>query len=348
MTIRDQHPSSDSLRHATISASIAVDIAILLRQSGVDPEPLFHQVGIDIQATYDPYQQVRFDRYTYLLHLAADALKRPLLGLELGYQQNPVKWGAFGYVVVHSPTVGIALENMSTFHKASQSDTHVACVQRGELFGVEYSVLPPKVTYKDQDAEFSMAYVKHVVDQLCNSTVEPKAIHFEHSPLAPLPQYLELMGITPEFDQPVNAILYPAKLAEQAVHSADLQLYPILRQHLIDRIEAMPDDFDLLATVAYHIRQYLPSQQYQLAQIARQLATSSRSLQRRLNEHGTSFAEQLELTRKALAIQYLQTSTMEVKEIGYLLGFGDSSGFIRAFKGWTGTTPSQYRNHQQP
>ncbi|QCY09431.1 AraC family transcriptional regulator [Pseudomonas sp. MPC6] len=329
---------------ATVSASVAVDLAAILRREGFDPKPLFDQADIDLKAIDDPYQTVRLDNFTHLLELAALLTKRPMLGLELGAQQNPAKWGAFGYVVLNSPTVGAALYNMATFLKSSQGGTRMAYINRGDRIGIEYAILHPKVVHKNQDAEFAMAYVKHVVDQLCEHSVTPSGVYFQHDPLGDISTYQKLLGITPYFDQPVNTITYSATLEDKPVPSADLKLFPIIKKHLIDLINSAPDDFDLIASVSYHIRQTLPGGQSRLENVANIMAIGPRTLQRQLKEQGINFAQILDNTRRELAIQNIEALTMEIKEISFLLGFSDTSAFIKAFKKWTGETPAKYRN----
>ena len=327
----------------TVSASVAVDVATRLKREGIDPQPVFKETGINPQATQDPYQQVRLDQYTSLLELAAETTKTPALGLELGIHQDPSKWGAFGYVVLNSPTVGEALSNMARFLKPSQGGTHMAYLKSKNRLGIEYTILHPKVCHKVQDAEFAIAYIKNIVDRLSERQVTPLAVYFEHNPVSDSATYKRLLGIEPHFDQPVNAIFYSSAIGEKVVYSADRQLLAVIKHHLIDMANALPDDFDLIQLVAYHIRQALPSRQCRLEHIARLMATSARTLQRHLNEHGTNFAEVLDNTRRDLAMQYMANPTMEIKEICYLLGFNDPSAYIKSFKKWTGTTPGRYR-----
>ena len=77
--------------------------------------------------------------------------------------------------------------------------------------------------------------------------------------------------------------------------------------------------------------------------IANELHMSLRTLQRKLESEGTTFKRLLEETRKGLAIQYMAESHHSVNEITYLLGFSEASNFSRAFKRWTGQSPSAYR-----
>jgi len=77
--------------------------------------------------------------------------------------------------------------------------------------------------------------------------------------------------------------------------------------------------------------------------VAHQLAMSQRTLQRKLREHDTSHQQLLDDLRKNLARTYLDEPSMSIGEVAYLLGFSESSAFHRAFKRWTGQTPSEYR-----
>ncbi len=49
-------------------------------------------------------------------------------------------------------------------------------------------------------------------------------------------------------------------------------------------------------------------------------------------------------TRKELACGYLRQAARPVTEITFLLGFTDTSNFTRAFKRWTGMSPTEFRN----
>ena len=70
---------------------------------------------------------------------------------------------------------------------------------------------------------------------------------------------------------------------------------------------------------------------------------SRQTIYRRLKSEGTTFEVLLDDIRKCLAVEYLENEKTTVSEIAYLLGFSDPSPFSRAFKRWTGHSPSTYR-----
>ena len=77
--------------------------------------------------------------------------------------------------------------------------------------------------------------------------------------------------------------------------------------------------------------------------VADALHMSLRTLQRRLNNEGTSYRGLLDETRRELAAHYMAESHRPINEITYLLGFSEPSNFSRAFRRWTGKSPSAYR-----
>lgn len=74
---------------------------------------------------------------------------------------------------------------------------------------------------------------------------------------------------------------------------------------------------------------------------------STRTLQRRLTDEGITFQQLVEETRRELARSYLQHSTIELNETAYLLGYEDTNSFYRAFNGWEGMSPGEWRELQR-
>jgi len=79
------------------------------------------------------------------------------------------------------------------------------------------------------------------------------------------------------------------------------------------------------------------------AEVARNLAIAQRTLQRKLQEEGTTFQDVADEVRKELALQYVQSGEYDLSEVTYLTGFSSTSSFTRAYKAWTGRTPSEDR-----
>lgn len=79
---------------------------------------------------------------------------------------------------------------------------------------------------------------------------------------------------------------------------------------------------------------------------ARITGTSARTLQRRLYENGTSFSAEIRSLRRETAARLLSRSEIPVVDVAVEMGYSDHSHFTRAFKAWTGLTPSAFRRNR--
>lgn len=122
-------------------------------------------------------------------------------------------------------------------------------------------------------------------------------------------------------------------------HKMWLFFEPSLRQRLAD--------LDTKASMVERVRgtllEAMPAGEVSMQSVSRKLAVSVRTLQRRLQEEGTSFQQTLDGLRQSLAHHYLSNTDMSSSEISFLLGFEDSNSFARAFQSWTGKTPQTVR-----
>jgi AraC-like DNA-binding protein len=91
------------------------------------------------------------------------------------------------------------------------------------------------------------------------------------------------------------------------------------------------------------IEPLLGSGEVSIDRVARELGMSRQTLYRRLKAEGTTFEELLDAKRRQLAVRYLGLDRSSVKAAAYKLGFSDPAAFSRAFKRWTGISPSDFR-----
>jgi len=80
--------------------------------------------------------------------------------------------------------------------------------------------------------------------------------------------------------------------------------------------------------------------------VAENLAVSKRTLQRKLSAEGQTYQRLLHRTRKQLAHYYLSIGDMSVAEIAVVLSYRDPHSFLRAYRGWTGQSPSRSESAQ--
>lgn len=87
-----------------------------------------------------------------------------------------------------------------------------------------------------------------------------------------------------------------------------------------------------------------------LSAVARRMAVSTRTLQRRLDEHGTTWSDEVETVRRARITRLLHTTDLSIDAIAARSGYADARALRRAVQRWYGTTPATLRRtgHHHP
>jgi AraC-like DNA-binding protein len=149
-------------------------------------------------------------------------------------------------------------------------------------------------------------------------------------------------GVLPGFEQPETVIAFTATAMDEPLTGASPELAQyndtITRGYL-----ARLNKADVVGRVRAKIIERLSSGDCNRRKVASDVCVSEETLHHRLAECNTSFHELLNDTRKERALGYLAERALSVTEVTFLLGFSDVSNFTRAFKRWTGTSPTLYR-----
>jgi len=95
--------------------------------------------------------------------------------------------------------------------------------------------------------------------------------------------------------------------------------------------------------VEERLRPLLASGDVGIDRVAAAMGYSRQTLYRRLKAEGVTYEQLLDDLRRKLALRYIRDDGMGVKQTAYLLGFSDPAAFSRAFKRWTGHSPSEMR-----
>ena len=125
--------------------------------------------------------------------------------------------------------------------------------------------------------------------------------------------------------------------------SCNESMWSFFEPELNRRLSMMETDDSYAARVRSALMELLPGGECAIEDVAAKLGYSKRSLQRKLQEENTNFQKQLNHTRELLAKYYVGSTDMRTEDIAYLLGYQDTSSFLRAFSMWTGGTVSEFR-----
>jgi AraC-like DNA-binding protein len=173
----------------------------------------------------------------------------------------------------------------------------------------------------------------------------PHEVRFAHRAPVDDREHRELFGCPVYFDAPISSMTINRKTMELPMVGAQPELSRILQRHAENVLATLPkvEGDDLRKRTKEAIISGLKQAKTGLADIAKQLGTSDRTLQRRLGELDTSHAKLLDEARSELATRYLGERDIAIAEVAFLLGFADVPSFHRAFRRWTNCTPGEHR-----
>ncbi len=193
-----------------------------------------------------------------------------------------------------------------------------------------------------QSAEGSLAGCLTFCRWLTGTPLLPLEVSFQGQPPDDLEPYRQLFQAPLRFDARRYALLFREEDVEMPLPTANEALAQLHDRFAGEYLSRFSD-----SKVMHRARQILcrllPQGEPRREVVAQALCLSERTLQRRLQEEGSSFQQLLDDTRRDLAVQHLAQPDLAPLEIAYLLGFADPSNFYRAFKRWFGVTPGEYR-----
>jgi AraC-like DNA-binding protein len=161
-------------------------------------------------------------------------------------------------------------------------------------------------------------------------------------PLDAVSQYESYFGCTIETGR-IATLVFSAADAQRPFLTADHGMWSFFEPALSKRLHELHIKASMTERVRSALLEGLPAGSVAMEAISRKLGVSSRTLQRRLQGEGSGYQQILDNVRMSLAQHYLEFSSMNGAEIAFLLGFEDPNSFVRAFHGWTGTTPKASR-----
>ena len=129
--------------------------------------------------------------------------------------------------------------------------------------------------------------------------------------------------------------------------NANVNILPAGTNISNEPLEEMHDKSEFIASLKTIISQYILEKELSIDTIAELAGCTTRTLQRRLKEYEISYTDFLNEARMQYACTNLKLTNMKITEIAQQLGYNDTAHFTRAFKRWTGMTPSKYRSTQR-
>jgi AraC-like DNA-binding protein len=316
---------------ATLSAARAVDSERLLQHCGL--------IGLDLA---DPDVRVPAQRFVQLLRLAAHETADPHLGFHAGAHLRSGDFGVVEYAARSSNTLREFFGRVARFHRLIGDCCEVRLSEGGDGLDIAFDWPADHAESRRQMAEFAAAALVALGREATGSQWVPQRLGFRHK--GPRSEELHAwFGTSPVYAEATSHLILPPSLLDARLRRAEPGLAAVLDRLADELLARLPEPEDLPLRVRYAVSHQLWSGECSLESVARGLCMSPRSLQRRLQDCGTSFNALVDNARREAALELILDPALSVSDLATRVGFSEPSAFDRAFRRWTGNSPSHYR-----
>jgi len=276
------------------------------------------------------------------LELLREHTGLPHIGFELGKLAEPAHAGALGYMVQVSANVGEALQAFQVYQRILYEGSSSNIQMQGDNIRIEWPLDYGYSTRESDDALITglISFMRHATGR---HELGPAEIGFVYEYPKDAKRYSEFFRCPVHFEQPCTYMLFPLAYTQTPMLKADAMLYGILKEKVEQQLLQHPATEIFLRCFYQHLLLAMKAGEPTVEVVAKRMLLSPRTLFRRLEERGLHFKDVLADTRQQLAEQYLAEGRHSHTEISDLLGYSEQSAFSRAFKSWTGKTPSQFQ-----
>ena len=305
---------------------------------GHDPEPIFSKAGISYDMILTPGTRIPFRAIDNVWTKATDLIEDPCFGLLATEFWHPSTANTLGYACITSSTLREALIRVKRYARmiSGSAEVHLDETAKGLRLTLSDSLKHPA------RMDFVMANMMSGGRLNYGEDLSPVEVSFIHPEPSCAEKYAAFFRAPVHFSAESDSITF-------AIHDVDMKLpggnphLALINDHITIKYLARMDKEDIVHRVKAAIIDHLPSGKVTHDKISDSLAISVRSLQRKLQQKGTTFRDVLDSTREDLAKQYVEELGVDLTETAFLLGFSEHSAFSRAFKRWTGHSPKEVR-----
>ena len=323
--------------------SILTNVPPVLREFGHDPDRVLAEIGMDTAMLADPDALIPFRMVGTLVQHCVTRTGCDHFGLLIGERGDAATTGAVGLLLCNAPDVGTALSSMVKYLHHHDRGAVVTLEVVGSRANLGYHIYEADVPAADQIHAAAIAVGLRIMQDLCGPNWHPTEVRLPFRRPADTEAYRRVFKAPLRFDAEQAALVFPARWLTHELPGADPDL-----QREIKSLLGASGQADLADQVRRAVRATLVSGKISEEDLARALNVSRRTLIRHLEAGGTSFSALIQGVRLEVACQLLRDTDRPVAEVAESLGYAGTSPFRRAFKRWTGQTPTEWRAREAP
>jgi AraC-like DNA-binding protein len=308
---------------------------------GVTRSDFLHRAKWDPQRLAAVEGRVPCSELGRLSELAIDLTKDPALGL---HTINAIRRESLvAQLMARSPTARDALESLLRLHKLLGDECRLQLRETG-----------PDVTLRyERPGGLSARATRYVTEINVHGLyallhyfaphARPTRVSFAYRAPSYHAEYRRVFRGIERFDQPFTGIVFDRALMDAAPMYHDEELHRTLRELAASRVLRLTRGACCVDRVRDVLARHVAPSAATMFSVARALSINRRTLRRRLAAEGTSYDAVARAALAQRARTLLAVEQRTIRETALALGYSDASAFHRAFKRWTGTTPSACR-----
>jgi AraC-like DNA-binding protein len=315
---------------------------------GFPEEHSLECLGLDRAAADDLETRLDYRCVERLWQMAVDTTGDPTLPLRAAMLADAAEFGVVTYIFTASPDIRSGFQNTLDLIPLMSTVTGVSLETAEEHLIVRYRWQPGF-----EISQASREYAVGVLIQLSRGVgrsvggLSPQEVRFSYPPPDHADAYAEILDLPVRFDSGWDGVLFPVSELDAPNPASDPALAEALARHAQKLLAKLPRGDDLPSRVRHQLASALPFGA-SADQVAEDLGMSARNLRRRLEAEGSSYQVILDEVRCELARRYLAEEGKGVEEVAFALGFSDGSAFHKAFKRWTGESPTDFARDSTP
>jgi len=332
----------------TALASLARYALQAAERVGLDTGRLLSEAKLEPEVVADIDGRVPVDRLLQLWQLARELSGDACFGLHSAENlAAPETVHVVGFAARTAATIGEAIATVGRFARVMNETTCFELVRRSSVSALRVGPDVGHPRWPRVYAEVVIGGYLRVGRALAGGDQECLGATFEHAAPREVSEYHRVFGPNVEFGAPANSLMFRSELLDLPVRFADPALADYLRAQAVAMLDRLPKAGALRQRVRQAVADRL-SEASEIRVVARRLGMSSRTLQRSLQEEGTSFQQIRDEVRKCVALELLRERSLSVSEIAALVGYANTSAFRVALRRWTGGSARDARRELVP
>jgi AraC-like DNA-binding protein len=335
---------AQDLKKPAVPVVYGLLILELAQQRGARREALLDGLGIPERVWSSIDARLTLLQVSGLLYRALRLTGDQGLGYEIGLHSSLTTHGFITYGVMSYPTLRQGVEFGVKFLPLRLPNLQMRLREEGAYSCVEVAETTPQGAVRQAVFDLFLVGLWRIALQLQRDHAASRPgveLWFDYPEP---PYYAHYRDRLPpvRFRMGSNQLRFPSALLDRPLHMANPVTAELVEQQCQRELTLLGLSGDFPARVRAALNN--PAGGYgSLEEVSARLCLSSRTLKRRLREHRLGFQQLLDEVRRSDSIRLLQDGSLRVEEVAQRMAYADPANFTRAFRKWTGVTPSAYR-----